>query len=106
MVKQAFLSLKNRLKNSSFEAWKTLLLETVFESHKSLFDSGFYNVFIYCDFLSSLKSDSKVSNKELKRLFVELLEAHTKFFFNLKSSFLDAVAGSGNSLKHNKNHAV
>ena len=55
-VKQAFLTFKNKLKNSSFEASKTVLFETVFESKKSLFYDGLYSVLSDFDFLSSLKS--------------------------------------------------
>ena len=94
-VNQAFLSpataskkLFLRLKNSSFEASKTIIFDTVFESQKSLFYFCVYGVLSDFDFCSSLKSSYKVANKELTSLFFELfwwskrgvIESHKKLF--------------------------
>ena len=72
IVKQAFLTLKNSVKNSSFEASKTVLFETVFESQKSLFYVGFYSVLNDFDFCSSLTSSYKVAKKEVNSILFEL----------------------------------
>ena len=92
------MTLKNGFKNSSFEASKTVFFETVFESKKSLFSVGFYNVLSDFDFCSSLKSRSKVTKKELQSFFFDLCSCSTKVFFEFQKQLLGSCCWIQKSL--------